>query len=151
MTKISDMEFEIEKATLKDTKALSRLECNCYGHSWQVYANYFWKRAVDCMWAYKATKNGKIIGGIVALPTRQKTVYVDTVFVAKKFRRHGVGEALMKKVLAETSGRKIQLDTWSYNDAAKNLFVKFGFKKKRILRNYYDEKIDYIFLERKLD
>lgn len=101
------------------------------------------------MWAYKATKNSEIIGGIIALPTRQKTVYIDTMFVAKKYRRRGIGEALMKKVLAETKGRKIQLDTWSYNEAAKNLFAKFGFKNKRVLRNYYEEKTDYIFLERK--
>ena len=142
------MTFRIERATLKDTKALSKLECRCYGYSWHPYANWFWKRAVDYMYAYKATDGGKVIGGIVALPTRQGTVYVDTMFVAKGSRRRGVGEALLKKVLKDTNGKKIQLDTWSYNEAAKSLFAKLGFRRKGVLRDYYDEKIDYVFFER---
>lgn len=142
------MKFGIEKATLKDTKTLSKLECRCYGYPWHPYANWFWKHAAEYVYAYKATDGGRIVGGIVALPTRQRTVYVDTCFVAEGHRGRGIGEALMRRVLRDARGRKVQLDTMTYNKAAKNLFAKLGFKKKSILRNYYDENIDYVFFER---
>jgi ribosomal protein S18 acetylase RimI-like enzyme len=140
--------FDIKKVRLTDTKSLSRLECKCYDYPWHPYANWFWKRASDYMYAYKAVASGKIVGGIVALPTRLGCIYVYTLFVDEGHRGNGIGEALLNRVLSQKNGSRIKLDTWSYNREAKGLFSKLGFKVKRRLTNYYEEGIDYLLLER---
>lgn len=143
----SASQFNIEPVTLNDTKSLSKLECKIYGHRWHPYANWFWKRAADYMLAYKAVYGEKIVGGVVAFPTRQGKIYVDTLFVDIPFQGMGIGESLLETVMLCAGDSKILLDTWSFNRKAKRLFENHGFSPKRTLRNYYEEGIDYVLLE----
>ena len=62
------------------------------------------------------------------------------MLVASDWRGHGVGSALMQACLdwARRAGaHKISLQVWPHNDAARNLYRKFGFEEEGYLRRHW--------------
>ncbi|MBA3432221.1 MAG: GNAT family N-acetyltransferase [Actinobacteria bacterium] len=62
------------------------------------------------------------------------------MLVASDWRGHGVGTALMQACLdwARRSGaHKIALQVWPHNEAARNLYRKFGFEEEGYLRRHW--------------
>lgn len=145
------MRIKISRAKSKDAMPLSRLECACYSIYWHPYALWVWKRAIDWWWAFKATAGKKIIGGAVLLPTRKGVFYLDTLFVAPKFRNKGIAQAILSHALKVARSKKISLDVSirPINKPAIKIYQKAGFKRARLLKNYYKEGIDYILMERR--
>lgn len=77
------------------------------------------------------------------------------IYVRKRYRGIGIGEALMKKTLALCKGNfeAIELSVFSNNDSAKALYKKMGFRAigtrpKAIKRagTYFDEEQMILFL-----
>lgn len=62
------------------------------------------------------------------------------MLVAAQWRRRGVGSALLAAGIAwarEAGAHKVALQVWPHNQAAINLYEKFGFQREGLLRRHY--------------
>ena len=93
----------------------------------------------------------KIVGYVVVyfntLPKEyfyfEKRAFIGSIAVDEKYRRNGIGTALMKRVEYEAQKRKIsvvEIDVYTFNSDAERLYNKLGYKdmkhyKKKVLNN----------------
>lgn len=79
-------------------------------------------------------ENEKLIGFVGFRPDRLEFIYVDP-----EYQGHGVATELIKQALNEMK-RPVQLDVFTHNKNAKNLYEKFGFKTiKTVTEKWSDE------------
>jgi len=75
-----------------------------------------------------------------------KRLYIMTLGVLEKYRRHGVATQLMeyvlKKLETETDIEAVYLNVQTSNSAAIAFYEKFGFKNVKTAENYYRANID---------
>lgn len=67
---------------------------------------------------------------------------IENVVVEGKFRRHGIGEQLMRSFLAkweESTGAEVLLEVRESNLAARSLYRKYGLQEVGRRRGYYGE------------
>jgi ribosomal protein S18 acetylase RimI-like enzyme len=144
------MPVQILRARLKDAYAISKLECECYKIKWHPYALWVWTRATKLWWPLKAVDRGKIIGGTLALPTKDpRMIYIDTLFVHKNYRRSGIAKRLVDRIMKDTHATRIQADIAIRPpvEASLTLFKKLGFRRLKTMKNYYRENRDYTLFE----
>ncbi len=55
--------------------------------------------------------------------------------VAKPYRRQGIGQKLLEAVLAATKFERVELEVFEHNEAAIELYRKFGFETEGVKRN----------------
>jgi ribosomal-protein-alanine N-acetyltransferase len=66
--------------------------------------------------------------------------YIQTIAVAPRAQRRGIGEQLLVSMLDEADRRRcehVDLEVRADNDAAMRLYERHGFSKVAIRRNYY--------------
>jgi ribosomal-protein-alanine N-acetyltransferase len=74
---------------------------------------------------------------------------IGNIAVSPKFRRQGIGMALMEKVMeiaADIGTRGVKLEVDAGNTAAKALYDKFGFVVEDIIKEYYDDGSDALVM-----
>jgi len=82
---------------------------------------------------------------------KKKKAHIITLDIHADFRRKGLGSQLL--IMAEDELRKkgansISLEVDIENYPAIKLYEKFGFKKMRILKNYYRNRRDAYLMEK---
>ncbi len=60
----------------------------------------------------------KIVGGIIATPTRDGNWYVNSLFVHPSYRKHGVASRLLSKIIKTAGNKKIFLDIKQTGDSS---------------------------------
>lgn len=94
-------------------------------------------------------ENGEIVAGLDACMTTFKILYVSTVFVNEKHRRHGYGKELileMEKRAKALGANTIRLDTFGYQ--GKDFYLALGYEQVGFYRNDEDNYEEYFFLKR---
>lgn len=84
---------------------------------------------------------GTVIIGYVCMYVSFEEGEITNVAVADAFRKNGVGEALMKRLLSDAKNlavTRIILEVRAGNTPAIGLYVKCGFKKIGIRKGFYD-------------
>lgn len=79
--------------------------------------------------------------GYCALYVNGSHVDVTTIGVEERFRRIGVGRAMMKMLMSVAAGlgaSSVRLNLRTDNVGAKKLYESLGFKSVGILRGYYE-------------
>lgn len=87
---------------------------------------------------------GAIVGYIVARETAGE-LHINNVAVRPEFRRRGIGEALLSRVIEEARRRNAKaafLEVRSANRAAQALYEKSGFRAIARRANYYSEPLE---------
>ena len=87
---------------------------------------------------------GPIAGYIVARETAGE-LHINNVAVRAEYRRRGIGEALLNRVIEEARRRKANaafLEVRSANRAAQALYEKSGFRAIARRANYYSEPLE---------
>lgn len=67
---------------------------------------------------------------------------IFTIAVDKEYRKKGIGSKLLEHMIKsakEKKIRQIRLEVSTKNEAAINLYEKFGFKKMGVRKNYYQK------------
>ncbi len=101
-----------------------------------------------------ALVNGEIVGFIIGLleGLREKIIgHVYTIDVKRKFRRMGIGSALLEaleKIFINKGAEKCLLEVRLDNAAAKRLYLKHGYRPKKIFKDYYGAGLDALQLEK---
>ena len=101
--------------------------------------------------AFKAVVNGEIVG-FVALELTDE-VNIDSIAVKKEFRNLGIATKLLEeteKFAKERHYKALSLEVGYKNITAFLLYEKFGFKERRIRKNYYADGTDCIEMIKEL-
>lgn len=108
---------------------------------------YYWRPILDYCWAYKATRDDVILGGVIAMPTRQGKVYINSLFVHPRMRGLGIGSRLLHTVLGLPATGFI-LDVKTSKPRLVELYQRHGFSIAREERDYYLDGSDRVIMER---
>jgi [ribosomal protein S18]-alanine N-acetyltransferase len=129
----------------RDFSALYRLDQVCFpvGISYsETTLRYFLSlRSADCI---VATESNHIVGFILT-EENPPLGHVITLDVAEKFRRKGIGSALLagsEKDLALRGVRHVLLETAANNEAGVAFWQRHGYRIEATLKRYYLGRLD---------
>ncbi|MFV8783774.1 ribosomal protein S18-alanine N-acetyltransferase [Microbulbifer sp. SA54] len=125
------------KASDADCAALAELARSAHTHPWNA-GQYRDSMASghDC-WLLRA-ESGRIAACCVASRLFDEVEILD-VAVAPEWRRKGVGEDLLRKIIAQLpeDTARVMLEVRASNRAARGLYHKLGFSEDGRRKNYY--------------
>ena len=133
------MNIIIEKMGENHLSQIAELEKTCFSTPWsenalcEELANQFSRFFV-------ALCDGQVAGYIGAHNVVGE-VYITNVAVFPQFRRQGIAEALIKKLMDISQSEKaefITLEVRKSNMGAINLYTKMGFKEVGSRKNFYE-------------
>jgi GNAT superfamily N-acetyltransferase len=96
---------------------------------------------------YLARLDGSAVGCVALQPLDPTTGEVKRMFVLATARRHGVGRALMQRLLADARAlgyRRLRLGTLDEMTAAQRLYQALGFVR---IPRYRQDEVDTVFFE----
>ena len=140
--------IKIRLTTHADAARFLELEAKCFEMIPNPETTYFWTPVVENLWAYKAVVGDCIVGGIIAMPTRDGEWYIDSLFVDPEYRKKGVASLLMERVLAIAGNHAVFLDVKTDRSFLLDFYGRFGFMVKDRLTNYYNDGSDRLLLVR---
>ncbi len=144
----------ISRAKISDVEEIKKLERRV----WKEYMNledvtgdYGLGPLIRFGYVFVAKVDGKIVGVIVALKTKDSSVFVEDWVVDKNYRGQKIGRKLYEKLI-EAVGN-VHLVTWvnsRYVDSVE-AHKKIGFKMHKIVKDPYGigETEDYFVVKRK--
>jgi len=147
---------EIKEATLTDLDEIYRIEIECFAGNAFTYSQLEYCLRSHSFVKLVASVNGEVAGFIIGLleTSRGKLVgHVYTLDVKRKFRRMGIGSALLKAlegIFISRGAESCRLEVRLENIAAKKLYIKHGYRPKKIFRDYYGSGLDALELEKKI-
>ena len=126
----------------KDIDKIEDIESKTYGeHHWSR-ESFFNELSNELARYYSAfTIDGELIGYAGSWEILEET-HITNIAVAKKFRRHHVGEALLKRIIDECKNNMVKYITLEVrvgNTAAINLYEKYGFHSLGTRKGYYQD------------
>ncbi len=129
----------------KDFSALFRLDQSCFpagiAYSKATLRYFLSLRSADCLVAMEDTH----IAGFILTEENPPLAHVITLDVAEKFRRQGIGSALLaesERNLALRGVRHVLLETATNNDAAVAFWQRHGYRIEATLKRYYLGRLD---------
>ena len=138
----------IRLTTHRDAAKFLKLEARCFEMEPNRDTIYFWTPVVEYLWAYKAVVGKKIVGGIIAIPTRKGDWYVNSLFVHPMYRGIGIASLLLGGFLVRIKDARVLLDVKTDRPYLVEFYGKFGFRKRKRMANYYDDGTDRFLLVR---
>ena len=143
--------MEIEAANLMDLGALRHLENVCFeSDAWpmlDLIAVLTWPDVIRL----KATESGEMIGFIAGDPRQSNgAVWIATIAVDPRFRRRGIGSALMLECERRVSMSVIKLTVRISNQGAIRLYERLGYHTCDIWRAYYSDGEDGLVMSKTL-
>ena len=106
-------------------------------HIWRIWCDFatlLFARLDDENAALPET--GRIAGGLVMFPTKQRELCLHKIMVHPECRGGGIGSALMRRAL-EIADAPVLLTVDPDNDSAVALYHKFGFEVRERIDGYY--------------
>jgi len=148
--------LKIKKATLRELNEIYRIEVECFAEDAFSYAQLeYCLRSPDFV-TLIALINGESSGFIIGAleGSGGKIVgHIYTLDVKRKFRRMGVGSALLEaleKVFINKGAEKAILEVRLDNIAARRLYLKHGYSLEEIIKDYYGPSLDAARFEKTL-
>jgi ribosomal-protein-alanine N-acetyltransferase len=143
--------MEIEAANLMDLSSLRHLENVCFGNdAWpllELIAVLTWPDVIRL----KAVESGEMVGFIAGDPRQSRgVVWIATIAVDPRFRRRGIGRALMLECERRASLPAMKLTVRISNQAAISLYEKLGYHTSDIWRAYYNDGEDGLVMSKTL-
>jgi len=147
---------EIREATLSDLDEIYKIEVECFIEDAFTLRQLEYCLKSPSFVTLIASIDGEAAGFIIGSleDSKGKIVgHIYTLDVKHKFRRRGVGSALLEsleEIFINRGAEKCCLEVRLDNTAAKRLYFKHGYSLKRIIRNYYGPGVDAARLEKNL-
>lgn len=146
---IKETSFQITHASWQDLNDIRKLENICFGEDawplWDIISVLTLPKIIRL----KATVDGKLAGFIVGDPhPREQTGWISTLGVLPEYRRLGLATALLKQCEVEMTLPNLRLSVRRSNEAALDLYRKFGYQLVDVWRKYYHSGEDALVLEK---
>lgn len=93
------------------------------------------------------------IAGFILTEAEGESAHIITIDVLAEHRRAGTGSQLLAEAerrLAARAVREVQLETAHDNAPAIAFWEKHGYRKRGVLRNYYLDRIDALWMTKNL-
>ncbi len=112
---------------------------------------HVWRIWVDDAFVFVAREGERVVGAIVALPSRHGTLFVHKVMVEEPYRRRGIGSRLFELLLEHvdaTVGAACYLTVDPSREAEVTRYERLGFTDKRFVSGFYREDEDRFVMTR---
>ena len=144
--------FPIESATLRDIKALDRLEKTCFGDDAWPLIELLGVLAFPGVVRLKAVADGEMVGFIAGDARRDwHTGWILTLGVLPNWRRRGIADALLEECEHQMNMKKVRLTVRRANLPALSLYQKLGYSQVEVWPKYYHNGEDGLVLEKILE
>ena len=136
------MKALIRKMTVEDVPVVAQLDRMSFSLPWPEHAFYYEVKdnfAARCFVA--ETEDMHVIGMVVSWVILDE-LHIATLAVHPDYRRQGIGELILTKALQDGRQAGTQhalLEVRAGNEAAQNLYRKFGFKAAGRRPKYYKD------------
>lgn len=138
-------EITITRAQIGDVSDLARLEAECFAVPWQKDALKSAIEREDCL--FLVARCADECAGYVSGFNICGEVYLNNLAVAPSFRRHGIGEKLMREFISGQTGCEfITLEVRVSNAPAVALYEKLGFVIAGRRKNFYSHPAEDAFI-----
>jgi ribosomal-protein-alanine N-acetyltransferase len=129
----------IVPAEENDIPEISKIEAQCFSEPWSE--NSFMNAlTLSSASIYSAKDDKNDVLGYFVLYYASDQAELQNIAVRPGYRGHGIGNALMKQLISECERlemSQIFLEVRASNEAAKELYKKFGFLPAGIRKNFY--------------
>lgn len=134
--------IKIERMKAADIERVIEIEAEAYGeHHWSK-ESFFNELSNELAKYYCAfNSNGELMGYAGSWEILEET-HITNIAVAKKYRRHHVGEALLTSIIEECKKnlvKYITLEVRVSNIPAIGLYEKYGFNSLGTRKGYYQD------------
>ncbi len=144
--------MEIIKASILDLGALYKLEKESFGKdAWSLF-DLIAVLTMPEVIRFKAVEDNQMIGFVGGDPRRaQGWGWVATIAVDSRYRRRGVGRALLEVCEKNLGVPRSRLTVRLSNHIAILMYEKEGYLTTDIWKRYYDDGEDGMVMEKKLE
>lgn len=128
----------IRQMTLADAEEAAELEKAVFAVAWTL--DDFRRAASDPNYLYYVEEEEGVIHGFCGALLSIDEGDITNIAVSEEFRRRHIGQSLLQTLLSETDRRgmaRIFLEVRESNQAARNLYEKYGFRVTGRRKNYY--------------
>jgi ribosomal-protein-alanine N-acetyltransferase len=136
------MKVSIRKMTVEDIPAVAQLDHMSFSLPWPEYAFYYEIKDNSAARCFVAETEDKQVVAMVISWVILDELHIATLAVHPDYRRQGIGERILTEALRDgrqTGTRYALLEVRLGNEAAQNLYRKFGFKVAGRRPKYYKD------------
>ena len=133
------MKIKIEKMREEHIKDIAALEKECFSQPWSEVSLREELNKESSNFLVAVNEDALVIG-YIGFNFVLDEGYITNIAVAPTFRRCGIAQNLLKKIIAFAQSQKlifISLEVRASNTAAISLYEKLGFEKVGLRRNFY--------------
>ena len=144
--------MEIIKASILDLNALRKLEQESFGKdAWPLF-DLIAVLTFSEVIRLKAMEDDQMVGFVAGDPhQREGWGWIATIAVDSRYRRRGIGRALLHACEAKLGVPRSRLTVRLSNDVAISMYEKESYKKTDIWKAYYSDGEDGILMEKELE
>jgi len=130
----------------RDLPAVLAIERLSFPNPWHesTFRGEIQNRSISYPWVIVREPGSQVVGYVIFWKIGEE-VQVNNIAVHPDFRRRGLGEALLRKVISwvkQQGAQYITLEVRRSNQAAQALYFKLGFKTVGIRRFYYSNPVE---------
>ena len=147
------MKLSLRTYTLEDFETLYEIDQECYepalAYSKREFGNYLRFPGAECV---IAEENGNTAGFCLTAHQRARGTII-TIDVLEKFRRRGVGTALLaeaERKLAAHGVKEIGLETATDNESAIAFWQTHGYRTRGVWKGYYSRGRDAFAMTKRI-
>lgn len=137
----------ITKANLKDLSALYNIEREVFSNDPFSMSKNSIKYHIIKNELYKIELDGVIAGYILWLK-RKKYYRLYSLAIGNDFQNRGFAKKLLEYSFENLIDKDFSLEVKVLNETAINLYKKFGFEIKKVLKDYYEECDGYLMYKK---
>lgn len=137
----------ITKANLKDLSALYNIEREVFSNDPFSMSKSSIQYHIIKNELYKIELDGVIAGYILWLK-RKKYYRLYSLAIGNDFQNRGFAKKLLEYSFENLIDRDFSLEVKVLNETAINLYKKFGFEIKKVLKDYYEECDGYLMYKK---
>ena len=134
------MDVQIRRMEKTDLDSVIEIESKAYGeHHWSK-ESFMNELSNELARYYSAFDSENNLVGYAGCWQILEEVHITNIAVSPDFRRNGIGEKLLRKIIDdcyENKAKYITLEVRVSNTAAIGLYEKYGFKSLGIRKGYY--------------
>ncbi len=136
------MKVLIRKMTVEDVPVVAQLDRMSFSLPWPEHAFYYEVKDNSAARCFVAeTEDGKVVGMVISWIILDE-LHIATLAVHPDYRRQGIGERILTEAVQDgyqAGTRYALLEVRAGNEAAQNLYRKFGFKVAGKRPKYYKD------------